>query len=199
MVKRLVSSILLFGVSLYVWSSDDEGNFAVKSVGMAKCSQFVEEKAKDAEGHSLFLGWMDGYISGANQFNSQTYDLIPWGNSLFLGALLESHCKQNPDEYFYVAVNRLAGNWLPLRIKQQSPVVEAGEGEQHVAVYQEIMQKLQGLLRQDNFYQGPIDGAYSDNLKAALEAYQQSAGLKVTGLPDFLTLQTLFQGPGTTD
>jgi hypothetical protein len=197
MVKRLMLSVFLAGAVMHAWASDEKGNFSVKSVGMAKCSQFIEEQAKGEQGSGLFLGWMDGYISAANQFNPQTYDLIPWGNTLFLGALLEGHCKQNPDEYFYVAVNRLAANWMPLRIRQQSPIVESSSGDRKVSIYQEIIQKMQGLLMEGNYYQGPIDGDYNENLKAALEAYQQSAGLEVTGLPDFGTLQSVFLKPAS--
>ncbi len=50
---------------------------------------------------------------------------------------------------------------------------------------------LQGALASAGFYDGPIDGTWSDGLEAALRAFQTSENLPVTGAIDPATLAAL--------
>lgn len=47
----------------------------------------------------------------------------------------------------------------------------------------DAIRDLQERLRAQSLYQGRIDGSYGPQLKAAIEAYEQSSRLPVTGLP----------------
>lgn len=53
------------------------------------------------------------------------------------------------------------------------------------------VQKLQEKLIQLNFYDGPIDGYFSEETEQSLRKVQASLGIKVTGQCDALTWQAL--------
>ena len=54
---------------------------------------------------------------------------------------------------------------------------------------------VQEKLRDDGFYSGEIDGAYSSELAAALTRYQVRKGLPVTGQLDVDTSNALARSP----
>jgi protease YdgD len=53
------------------------------------------------------------------------------------------------------------------------------------------MRELQGLLAQRQLYSGPVDGNYDAAVQAAIEAYETSEGLAVTGLATVALLKRL--------
>src|SRR5262249_29568943 len=53
------------------------------------------------------------------------------------------------------------------------------------------MRGLQGLLAQRQLYSGPVDGNYDAAVQAAIEAYETSEGLAVTGLATVALLKRL--------
>jgi protease YdgD len=53
------------------------------------------------------------------------------------------------------------------------------------------VRSLQQLLAQRHQYAGPIDGAYGEALRAAIEAYEKTEGLPVTGLATAAILQRM--------
>ena len=79
------------------FAADSAGRFAVRNAGMATCQQFLDEKAAMSPKFNLYMGWIDGYISAANQFSKETFDFIPWGNSPFLATLVENYCKKKQE------------------------------------------------------------------------------------------------------
>ncbi|MEO1183694.1 MAG: peptidoglycan-binding domain-containing protein [Cyanobacteria bacterium J06636_27] len=58
------------------------------------------------------------------------------------------------------------------------------------------VRELQGALKLLGFYQGQVDGRFSEATKTAVSRFQQAAGLKSDGVVDNNTWQTLF--PSTT-
>jgi len=54
-----------------------------------------------------------------------------------------------------------------------------------------IVSELQGVLKLLGYYQGKIDGKYSDEIKIAVANFQTAAGLTSTGIVDSLTWETL--------
>ena len=56
------------------------------------------------------------------------------------------------------------------------------------------IRELQGLLAQRHLYSGAVDGTYGPALKTAIEAYEKTEGLTVTGLATVALLQRLGGG-----
>ncbi len=192
--NALLLVLLLAGFgSSNLWAADTLGRFAVRNAGMVTCQDFVDEKAKHSAKFNLYMGWIDGYISAANQYTKDTYDLIPWGNTIFLSALLDNHCKKNPEQRFYVAVNKLTGAMLKQRLRTQSKMIEASYKGKKSYIYKSTLEKVQRYLQQKGLYENKVYGSFNADTRKALEAYQESHGLLVTGLPDQITLYKIFR------
>src|SRR5438874_13471720 len=68
------------------------------------------------------------------------------------------------------------------------------------AVYaDENVREVQEKLRDDGFYSGEIDGAYSSDLSAALTRYQIRKGLPITGQLDADTSKALGAKPAVSN
>jgi len=194
MRKNIFFSILLFVLSnTTLWAADSSGSFAVRNAGMATCQSFVDEKARPSARFNLYMGWIDGYISAANQFTKETYDLVPWGNTVFLAALIGNHCKENPEQRFYVAVNKLVSAMLDQRLKTQSELIETNYKGKKSYIYKSTLSEVQRYLKKEKLYSSKPDGAFGPGTRKALEAFQKSNGLAITGLPDQVTLYKIFR------
>ncbi len=178
------------------FAADKNGSFAVRSAGMMTCETFVQEKSERSKSLNLYMGWIDGYISAANQYTNDTFDLVPWGNTVLLATLLENHCKANPEQRFYIAVNQLVGTLMQERITEKTDFVETKHGENSTYLYQTILVQVQEKLIDKGLFKGNANGEFGDDTRLALEAYQKDNKLKVTGLPDQLTLYKIFGGIG---
>ncbi len=186
-------SIFILTNTAGVWAADELGRFAVRNAGMVTCQSFVDEKVKKSAKFNLYMGWIDGYISAANQFTKDTYDLIPWGNTVFLAALLENHCKKNPEQRFYIAVNKLTGAMLQQRLKTQSKLIETSHKGKKSYIYRSTLQKVQEHLQNRDLYKGKVDGNFNTETRKSLESYQKSQNIAITGLPDQITLYKIFR------
>jgi len=184
----IVLTLALTCVSAPIFAADAAGHFAVRNAGMATCQQFLDEKAAMSPKFNLYMGWIDGYISAANQFSKETFDFIPWGNTPFLATLLENFCKKNPETRFYVAVNKLVAAMAGKRLTTESPMVETVNDGHKTYIYQVVLKEVQGYLKADGFYQGTPDGNFGPETRDALLAFQKANKLKETGLPDQITL-----------
>ena len=185
--------VILLIASTYAWSADEKGQFAIRNAGMASCQNFLDEKNKQSSKFNLYIGWIDGYLSAANQFTPSTFDLIPWGNTLFLATLLENHCKNSPDERFYLAINKLAAAMMPQRIKKQSKLIETSHKGKKSFIYQETLARIQEHLKEKKLYGGSVDGSWGPQTRKAIEKFQKQNNIAVTGLPDQITMYLVFQ------
>lgn len=193
-IALLFSGLLLLGS---VFAADKNGSFAVRSAGMMTCEVFVKEKVEKSKSLNLYMGWIDGYISAANQYTNDTFDLVPWGNTVLLATLLESHCKVNPDQRFYIAVNQLVATLMQERITEKTDFIETKHGGNSTYLYRSVLVKVQEKLNEKGLFKGKTDGEFGDDTRLAIEAFQKSNKLQVTGLPDQLTLYKIFGGIGS--
>ncbi|MCP3848642.1 MAG: peptidoglycan-binding protein [Gammaproteobacteria bacterium] len=180
--------LITFLLSNTAIASDSEGRFAIRNAGMSTCQNFVETKKNSPEKMGLYFGWIDGYISAANQYTTETYDLVPWGNTLFLATLIENHCKNNPNERFYVSVNKLAASMMHKRLKEQSKLIETNYKGNKTYIYKRILKDIQTKLIELGLYMDKADGNYGPNTRKAIINFQNQNGLAQTGLPDQLTI-----------
>lgn len=172
----------------------DKGVFGLRGAGTLSCRQFSEAyKAEDERTMYLAGGWIDGFVTALNQEVDGVFEFLPWQSTVLVLDLVNSHCLSQPDEPFSTAVARLLQVSAPTRLASKSditriPVPQGGTIELHKASLAQAQERLKAL----GHYTSTIDGAYGPGTAAAFKAFQVSAGLPDTGLPDQVTLWTLF-------
>ncbi len=165
------------------------GEYAVKGIGIDRCSSYVEAARAKSPLLDVFAGWIEGHLTATNRYRPDTFDIAPWQTTRLLMALLFAHCQNNPDQRLFEAVQNLEEVLASSRLAERSEVVEIDAGENgKLAVYHEILKRAQQALIERGFLKGGADGRYGPKTRAALEAFQRSEGLRRTGLPDQETL-----------
>ncbi len=191
-ICALIGAISLLIGTPSAFAADKKGAYAIDGGGGAPCKAFTESRrAADERAAGLFAGWVDGYVSAANQTRPDTYDLTPWQTTDLLLVLLARYCETYPEDRFEIAVNNMLNALHPTRLTERSDKLIAGSAAKGVPVYRETLRDAQKSLAEQGFYTGPIDGNYGKALNKALIAFQKKNGLKATGLPEQETLYRL--------
>lgn len=166
--------------------------FAVEGAGRLDCAAFTAARAdKGSAEYQRLIGFVEGYLSAANRYEPNTFDLSPWHNAAAFDLILEKHCSEHPEEVIVSAIQKMVGAFRPIRIADFSPLIEVGAGENRAFVYQTILKRAQASLAARGLYRGSEDGVFSPQMRDALLAFQRSANLFETGVPDPATLWTL--------
>jgi hypothetical protein len=138
---------------------------------------------------------MDGYITGINQYATDTYDTLPYESTEMLAAVISENCKKHPNTTVFTVLNALINQAANDRLRSPSKKIEIKLGERSVLIYQEVLLRLQKKLTSAGFYHGPIDGSFNAATRKALGKYQSANGLKPTEFPDQVTLWRIFRSP----
>lgn len=166
--------------------------FAVEGAGRVSCKQFTalykDQKSTD---YQHVMGFVEGYLTAANRYEPNTFDLTPWHNAVALGLILEKHCGAHPDETLVSTLQRMVTSFRPIRVASFSKLVEVGDDKKRTIVYDAVLKRSQAALRNKGLYQGPEDGIYTPTLREAFKKFQQQKSLPASGLPDPATLWTL--------
>lgn len=182
---------LAFPALVSASAQDDGRHFAVEGVGMATCARFIEARTSAPVEYQRMIGFIEGYLSAANLYEPDTFDLTPWHNAAALDLIVEHHCSQHPDDRLVGVTQRMVGGFRPFRIARFSQMLEVGDSEHRTYVYEAILRRAQAALQLRGQYSGPEDGTYSPELREAFRAFQRDVGLEETGVPDPATLWKL--------
>lgn len=175
-----------------VGAQDNQRQFAVEGAGMLTCARFTEARADTASPeYQRMIGFIEGYLTAANLYEPDTFDLTPWHNAAALDMIVGNHCAQFPDDRLVGVTQRMVGGLRPFRVARFSPLLEVGDGENRAFVYETILRRAQAALRLRGLYTGPEDGTFPPALREAFRAFQRSVGLNETGVPDPATLWKL--------
>lgn len=188
--------LFLVGLLLYcagTEAADDNGQFAIKGIGLRTCQEFVAARETQSPQYFQFGGWMEGYLSATNRYEEETFDLVPWQSSGVLASWLETFCKRNPDATFVRAVAMLVNALGRDRLTIRSEFVEFEIDGETRYVYASTLHRVQRALVERGYYQGTPNGALDAATREALERFQTGAGLTATGFPDSATLAKLLQ------
>ena len=184
-------SLLAFGSSLD--AADADNQFAIKGIGLSTCESFVEARKTQTPQYFQFGGWMNGFLSAANRYEKDTFDLVPWQSTGMLAASLADFCERHPQLQFVRAVALLLNTLGPDRLQSQSELVEAKTGETSVFIYGATLQRAQQILVERGHLRGAPSGELDIATQQALKRFQEANSLEATGLPDQATLAVLFQ------
>jgi putative peptidoglycan binding protein len=172
-------------------ASTKDGKFAIESTGRTACSAFTAASAKKNEAHHRYVGFIEGYLTAANKYEPNTFDLTPWHTTAALALILENHCKKNPTDTLAMAAQRMVAAMAPVRLANFSDLLEVGQGDRKTYVYTQILKRSQTALAGKGLYHGQADGKFSPEYRTALTQFQTLAKLEPTGLPDTATLWVL--------
>jgi len=187
-----LAAALLAGLP-YAHAADSDGKFAIKGVGLAECSVYAAERAKQSPLHAMFLGWIDGYTTAYNQLSAATFDIAPWESTDLLATVVEAHCKKYPEHRFTAVVRSMFAKMSAERLQQDTPLLSVGSASEGFLLYRETMRRVQQRLSEAGLYNGALDGGYDAAVRTALQSFQRKSSLPVTGLPDQPTLWKLFR------
>jgi len=166
--------------------------FAVEGAGRITCKQFlIDYKDQNSANYQRIIGFVEGYLTAANRYEPNTFDLSPWHNAFAFGLILEKHCTGHPEDTLVSTLQRMVVSFRPIRLAKFSDLVEAGDGKTKVIVYDAILRRAQAFLKQRGLYLGAEDGVFTPAVRDAFKKFQQEKGLTPSGLPDSATLWTL--------
>lgn len=193
-MKRLLPVVLIAALfPLNSFAADKDKNFAVKGLAAASCSTFVAERDKKSPIYKEALSWLTGYISAYNYLTPDTYDVAPWQSAELLSLILAEHCKQNPEESFFHASNRLLNSIANDRLRVASDVVTITAGDYKLTIYKDMIFRIQSALKDKGHLKmrWPT-GDYDQSTIEAMKAFQVLNKIDPTGVPDQQSLYLLF-------
>jgi hypothetical protein len=186
----IAAGTLAIGLS-QAHAATSDGRFATEEIGRTSCSAHLQAKARKLPAYENDISYLEGYVTAANRYEPNTFDLTPWHNGGAFALILDHHCQASPGDSLTVVAQKLVKAMAPLRLTEASPLVEIKDGPNRTFVYEAILKRVQAQLGKKGLYQGPADGRFTPQTKLALQGFQKSAQLDPTGLPDPATLWIL--------
>ncbi len=187
-------ALLLASVGLLLVSpahaADRNGNFAIKGVGLATCTDFLESFRSGDDRLPMFFGWVSGFLTAMNLHAADTYDLVDWQSDDYIAASLRGWCEANPSQRFFSGVYQMARSLESFKVSEQSPVVIMKGPQGRIRLYRSTLDKVRAELAARGLYDEAAHGR--EALEMALRAYQRREGLPETGVPDTATMFRLF-------
>jgi len=173
------------------FAAGPDGVFALEESGRMPCPEFVAAKGKDSPAFARAIGFVEGYVSAANRYEPNTFDLAPWHTGGAYALILEAHCKAHPADTLGMAAQRLVVALQPFRLAALSKLIEVGAGQHKVILYEAILKRAQAMLTRRGFYRGAASGQFDPATRNAFASFQRSVALTPTGMPDPATLWKL--------
>lgn len=174
-------------------AADAQNRFSIRGVGLLTCEIYENERKAQSATYQIFGGWIDGYITGVNQYAPETFDVLSFESSELVAELLSAHCKANPQDVVFSVLNSMFIKLQDDRIHEASPHIEVTIDSRSVRLYEDVLRRIQNRLQEEGYYNGEITGTFGESEKAALAAFQTSIGLNPTGFPDQATLWKLIR------
>lgn len=190
LIATLVTGSLV--ISQVATAADDKGQFGIRGAGLVSCYVFNQERKARSTAYDVVAGWMDGYITGMNQYAPDTYDAASFESTELYTALVSEYCEKHPETPVFVVINSLVKQTWKDRLRSPSQKIEIAVGDQNVTLYEAAIKQIQEALARRGFYRAKIDNVYGPAVEEAMKAFQRSIEFKPTGFPDQATLWRLF-------
>lgn len=191
-MRVLVPVAALVGLAAPGASAESaDHKFAVESAGRATCAQYTQARATNPAQAARYIGFLEGYLTAANRYEPNTFDLTPWHTTSAFALILDQHCKKTPEDGLAMVAQKLVITMMPMRLADSSPLVELKQGENRAVVYERILWRAQGELARRGLYSAQPDGKDSPEFRSALTRFQTLSKLDPSGVPDVATLWVL--------
>jgi hypothetical protein len=174
-------------------ASDPKGNYIVRGIGARPCSDYMAAVGKTAQDVVPYISWMEGYLTGINRLQPQTFDVSPVTEAAIVGQMVRNYCSTQPTLRFETAVAQLMNFFAPYKVPEQSQLVEVTVGDGRAALRQSTLKWMQERLKAQGLFTGTPDGLYGVSTKTALMAFQKANKIPETGVPDARTLVAFIQ------
>lgn len=175
-----------------VHAADEDGSFAVKGAGRLTCEQYLKIREAKSRDYYITGGWVEGYVSGINALQKNTYDATPWQTTELVLQLLVRACEKNKEARIANLINQYLREVSNVRVRAKSKLLSVKSDGKGLLIYQEVLSMAQQRLEAIGYEPGVTDGTPDARTLTALKAYQAKKGLAETSLPDQLTLLNLF-------
>ncbi len=179
-------------LSAVAQGADIDSKFAVKGAGISSCEKFLEAYEEEKELYYTYGGWLDGYMTAANQHLGDTYDIAPWQSTGLLLTMMASNCKKNPEISFHQVAQLMVDELVKTRLRSAGRygVIQGGSP---VPLHEDIIRRIKVALKEGGYYSGNTHVAtWDEDVVTAVKAFQKSKNLPETGMPDQSTLFMLF-------
>lgn len=172
-------------------AADQEGNYALRGIGSASCTDYNAALSGDAAQAQVFVSWMAGYITARSRTADDTFDVLPLVSGADVAGLMRVICVQNEASTFEGALDAAIRLFEPARVRSDSPLLELAHEGNRVAIRQATLVQVQQALAAAGLYTAAVDGAYGPGTRSAISEFQRQNELPITGLPDADTLVAL--------
>lgn len=197
MHNRIKMFIALLFISIftskYALAADDKGQHGVRGAGLVSCAVYEKERNLKSQVYLILASWMDGYITGTNQWADDTYDVMPFQTTEFIANIISYHCKKNPTDRIFPVLRDLIKKISKSRLSNKSDKIEVGVGDRNTKLYVEVVIRLKTELKRAGYYHGEINNIYDGETIKAMKEFQGSLDFNQTGFPDQLTLWRLLK------
>ncbi len=173
-------------------AAGSDGQFALRGLGGAQCTTLTSAVDGNKTLRESLATWISGYLSGVNQTQADTFDVIPLQNPLILAALVEAACRQNPDVTVQGATGAIVQKLDAGRAHHASEMLRLGDAAAPVSIRSEVLAFVQDRLAAMGLMAAAASpGTFDAATQAALKTFQGSVNLPASGLPDDPTLLML--------
>lgn len=194
MSKRAVAlGCAFFAIAVPALPADSNGEFAIKGAGQKTCAGFLNALDERSPDVALYAGWIEGYVTGFNQFRDGMFDLTSWQTTETLISLMQSVCSQVAAETrFMDAFYKLVKQSTIGALSEHSDASVLRNEGRSVIVYRDILAMAKERLSAEGFETGSDPADFGPPEIDAFKDYQMKKGLPTSGLPDQQTLFSLF-------
>jgi Putative peptidoglycan binding domain len=193
MNRALICFILLAAAPFSAPAATPSGAFAVRGAGVIDCRTFRAERKKRSRAYLMMGGWIDGYLTGINEYAPHTYDAASFESTELYAQIVADYCRKHPSASLFAVMNSIVRERWKYRILERTPSVALTLAGQHARLYRETIRRIQQRLAAKGFYKAKPTGTFNAETMSAIAAFQKTLhGYKATGFPDQATLYLLF-------
>lgn len=165
---------------------------AVESLGVRRCADLIKAQADDETLYAAYGVWIGGYLTAANAYEADTFDLTPWQPVELATAQIAIACKQQEQATIAAVTASYVQYLKDGRLTENSPLIRLRANDRAMFIYRAVLDDIRERLVASGATITDPEGKFGNSFGQAMLAYQRSNDLPETGLPDARTLTRLF-------